>query len=244
MMFVFALRNRKAAGYLWLSPRHACIGQAHAALERENLLDLGIGEKREGFADLERDQVGLAIVLEDFDQPLCVRDGIGPADNPVVRKQNGVVVLDKRQYRFGEGLGSWSLVACDGGRADEDFVLGYQADRRSCAGDCEGRGMGRMAVHDSLSTWVGLVDCEMQKKFTGAWPAAGQHVALEITEADVRGLNVALADHGRRAEHRVRAEAHADVASIPVDVAALPKLLADGDDFGTQSIGFVGASRP
>jgi hypothetical protein len=36
----------------------------------------------------------------------------------------------------------------------------------------------------------------------------------------------------------VRAEAHADVTAIAVDVAALPELSADGDDFGTQEIGF------
>jgi hypothetical protein len=43
---------------------------------------------------------------------------------------------------------------------------------------------------------------------------------------------------GVQSKHRVRPEAHANVATVAVDVAALPELSADGDDFGTQEIGF------
>ena len=148
------------------------------------------------------------------------------------------MILDKGQDSLSEGLGSRGFIGRNGSGANEDFVFRDETDGRRRAGDGEGRGMRRMTMDDGACTRVGLVDFEVHEEFAGPRSVAGQHVAIEVAETDVGRLDVPLADQGRSAKHRVRTEAHADVAAVAVDVAALPELSADGDDFGAKEIGF------
>ena len=73
-------------------------------------MDLLVGDKCEGFPDLLRDQVGLAVILQDLDQPLGMCHCVCPTDNAVIGEENRVVVLDEGKHCLGEGLCSRRLV--------------------------------------------------------------------------------------------------------------------------------------
>ena len=63
---------------------HARIGQAHQALAAENVVDFVIGDDGEGLADLESDQVALAIGVDDLAEPLSMGSRVRPADHAVI----------------------------------------------------------------------------------------------------------------------------------------------------------------
>jgi hypothetical protein len=91
-------------------------------------------------------------------------------------------------------------------------------------------------VHHGAGLGVGLVNLQMQQQFAGARTVAGQNVAVQVREADVGRLQVALAQHGGRAEHIARAQADADVAAVAVHILPLPQLAAHANDLGAQGL--------
>ena len=213
-------------------------GKALAAFDFKQFADLVGGKKGQGFADLLGNEKSLAVGLEGFDQPLGVGDGVCPANDAVVREQDGVVIADEGADGLSKGLGAGGFVGRDGGGADGGFVLGDEADGRARSRSW------RKAVAWGGWQWttarrhrVGAVDLEVQQQFAGAQAFAGEDVAVEIGEADVVRLHVALAHHGGGAEQKALAETDADVASVAVDILALPQLAADGDDFEAESVG-------
>ena len=86
-------------------------------------MDLCCADGLERTSGLLRDHPGAAVVLQDFDQPLGVGDGVGPADHAVVGKQDGVVVADEGNNSFREGQGPGRLVRREGGRSDEILIF-------------------------------------------------------------------------------------------------------------------------
>jgi hypothetical protein len=74
---------------------------------------------------------------------------------------------------------------------------------------------------------AGLVDREVHQDFAGALALAGDLLALAVDDAEVVGLEVALADAGRRAEEAVGADAVGVVALVAGAEALEPDAAAD-----------------
>ena len=65
--------------------RHPSVWKAEPLFESQDLLEFAVGNGSERHSDLSGDYAGLAIRLKDFDQPLGMSDGVGPADYAMVR---------------------------------------------------------------------------------------------------------------------------------------------------------------
>ena len=87
-----------------------------------------------------------------------------------------------------------------------------------------------MAMNHGAGAGVAPINLKMQQQFAGAHTIAGQNISVEIREADIGRLHVALAHHGRCAEQVALAEPHTDVSAVAVDILPLPQLAADSND--------------
>ena len=161
-------------------------------------------------------------------------NGVGPADDSVVRQQDGVVVAGEGADGLSEGLGAGGFVGSQGCGADGGFVLGDESDGRDGAGHGKGSGVGRMTVDDGAGAGARAVDLKMKQQFAGSQAVAGEDVAAEVRQADIGWLHVALAHHGGGAEQKALAEPDADVAAVSIDILPLPQLAAYGDDLKAQ----------
>ena len=168
---------------------------------------------------------------------------VRPADHSVILEQNRVVVLDERQHRLGKSLRSGSLIGSHGSRTDEYLVFGNQPVGRRGAGDGKGCGVGRMTMHHGAGLGVRLVNLQVQQQFAGTRAFSGQNIALQVQKTDVRQLQVALAQHGGRAEHVARAEARADVPSVAINILPLPQLAAHADNLRAHGLGLEGVGN-
>jgi len=219
---------------------HARVWKSQVALEVEDLVEFVLGNGDERLADLAGDDAGLAIRLEDLDQPLCMGDGVRPADDSMVGKQDGVVILDEGEDCLREGLRAGRFKPSQRGGADEDLVFGDESTRGWSAGKRKGCRIGRVAVDDGTCARRSAIDLEVEKEFAGAVGISRNDVAAHVGEADVSRGHVALADHGGGAEDVVRADAAADVAAVAIDVLAVPELAAGADDFVAESFSLKG----
>jgi hypothetical protein len=133
---------------------HAGVRKSQATLESQDLIEFVVRDGNKGFSDLAGDDADFAIGLEDFDEPFGMSDAVGPADYPVVREQDRVVILDEGEDGFREGLRTGSFKGSDGGWPDEDLVLRYVADWGDRAGERIGGCVGGVAVNNGPG-WCG-----------------------------------------------------------------------------------------
>src|SRR5262249_54487552 len=136
-----------------------------------------------------------------------MRHGVAPADNAVVRQQNGVVAADKRQHGARKFRRPRSFVRRERNFADEYLVLGDDARRRHSSRNGVSRRMGWVAVHYRLRLRYFFVYLEVEQNFARAGPSAGKLIALQVHQAQTLRGQVRLAYQGRSAEDLVGTDA-------------------------------------
>ena len=70
-------------------------------------------------------------------------------------------------------------------------------------------------MYHRLHVRPGLVDRKVEQNLAGPFSLPGDLLALQIDRADVIGLEVSLADAGRRAEHAIGTDAIGMISLIP-----------------------------
>src|SRR5206468_2759151 len=86
---------------------------------------------------------------------------------------------------------------------------------------------GRMRMDDGANLRPGLIDGQVHEDFAGALALAFKLFAFEVDDTDIIGLEVALADAGRRTQHAVVAHTEGMIAFVASAKALEPDAPAD-----------------
>ena len=200
-------------------------GQANGLADLDEVPDAGFVDLVEWRLVQAREQEHAAVGIGILHEPVRLLDMTAAGNDPVVfhkdylRLLGGFTDIEGVFRRARRGVGR------ERGVAYEDVRLGVDTGRRHLTREKERVAVGRVSV-DAGGDAGGFHEGDMRLDLAGGGTHACFLATLEVDDAEVVGLHEAFTDQRRRAEHEVARDADADVASIAVDVVAVPEAAA------------------